>query len=130
MIKQFETALATGQNLDHVRDELRKQADGIHLARYAEIDRSYNTCKMILFGITEPAGSITGSMARGYIKQCKKKYLETKEGKARQRMLRELMEEQTDNEQEEKGSMTDDTADTEEQLEITRESDDDNGSST
>ena len=90
MIKQFETALATGQNLDLVRDELKRQADGVRLARYADIDRSYHCCQLILFGITEPAGSVAGGIARGYVKQCKKAYLATKEGKEHQKLIRAL----------------------------------------
>lgn len=96
MIKQFETALATGQNLDHVRDELRRQADGVRLARYAEIDRAYHCCQLILFGITEPAGSVAGSIARGYVKKCKKAYLKTKEGKEHQQLMRALSKEADD----------------------------------
>lgn len=90
MIKQFERALATGQNLDTVRDELKGQADRERLARYADIDRSYHCCQLILFGITEPAGSVAGSIARGYVKKCKKDYYATKEGKESQRIIREL----------------------------------------
>ena len=90
MIKQFETALATGQNLDLVRDELKRQADGVRLARHAEIDRAYHCCQLILFGITEPAGSVAGSIARGYVKKCKKAYLATKEGKEHQQLIRAL----------------------------------------
>lgn len=90
MLKQFERALATGQNLDTVRDELRRQADGVRLARYAEIDRAYNCCQLILFGITEPAGSVAGGIARGFVKQCKKDYYATKEGKEHRKLIRAL----------------------------------------
>jgi hypothetical protein len=96
MMKQFETALATGQNLDLVRDELKRQADKVCLARHAEIDRAYQCCQLILFGITEPAGSVAGGIARGYVKKCKKAYLATKEGKEHQKLIRGLMSDADD----------------------------------
>ena len=91
MIKEFERALATGQSLDTVRYHLKSKADGIRLAQYAEIDRAYNSCQLILFGITEPAGSVAGSIARGYVKKCKKEYYATKEGKEHRKLIRDLM---------------------------------------
>lgn len=90
MIKQFETALATGQSLEAVRDHLRSEADNVRQARYAEIERAYNFCQLILFGITEPATSAAGGIARGYVRQCKKEYQATKEGKERQQIIRAL----------------------------------------
>lgn len=97
MIKEFERALATGQSLDTVRYHLKSKADGIRLAQYAEIDRAYNSCQLILFGITEPAGSVAGSIARGYVKKCKKEYYATKEGKEHRKLIRDLMKvEKTD----------------------------------
>lgn len=94
MIKEFERALATGQSLDTVRYHLKSKADGIRLAQYAEIDRAYNCCQLILFGITEPAGSVAGSIARGYVKKCKKAYYATQEGKEHQRLLKALKAEE------------------------------------
>lgn len=96
MIKEFERALATGQSLDTVRYHLKSKADGIRLAQYAEIDRAYNSCQLILFGITEPAGSVAGSIARGYVKKCKKEYYATKEGKEHRKLIRDLMKAEKD----------------------------------
>ena len=90
MIKEFERALATGQSLDTVRYHLKSKADSVRLAQYAEIDRAYNSCQLILFGITEPAGSVAGSIARGYVKKCKKEYYATKEGKEHRKLIRDL----------------------------------------
>lgn len=112
MIKQFERALATGQSLDTVRDELRRQADNVRLARYADIDRSYHCCQLILFGITEPAGSVAGGIARGYVKKCKKDYLASKEGKEHQRLLKALKAEEDDGNKKKGKVKTDDITDT------------------
>jgi len=109
MIKQFETALATGQKLETVRDHLKGEADKVRLARYAEIDRAYNCCQLILWGITEPAGSTAGSIARGYVRKCKKEYLATKEGKEHQKMMQALKEMVKEgSEKAEKGKVKDD----------------------
>ena len=51
-------------------------------------------CQLILFGITEPAGSVAGGIARGYVKKCKKDYLASKEGKEHQRLLKALKAEE------------------------------------
>lgn len=132
MIKQFETALATGQSLEHVRDELKRQADNVRLARHAEIDRAYHCCQLILFGITEPAGSVAGGIARGYVKKCKKAYLATKEGKEHQKLIRDLMKADDDpSKKKKKGKVnTDDTAHQKEQAQTAREPSNTDGSST
>ena len=107
MIKEFERALATGQSLDAVRDELRRQADNVRLARHADIDRAYHCCQLILFGITEPATSVAGGSARGFVKKCKKDYLASKEGKEHQRLLKALKAEE-DDDNKKKGLKTND----------------------
>lgn len=123
MIKQFEKALATGQNLDTVRDELKRQADSVRLARYAEIDKAYHCCQLILFGITEPAGSVAGGIARGYVKKCKKDYYATKEGKENQRIVRELKKE---SDEMMKGKVKTDDTDQKEQAQPARSDEHDN----
>ena len=118
MIKEFERALATGQSLDTVRYHLKSKADGIRLAQYAEIDRAYNCCQLILFGITEPASSVAGGIARGYVKKCKKAYYATKEGKEHRKLIRDLMKEEADDAGEPnktKGKVKTNDADQEEQ---------------
>jgi len=114
MIKEFERALATGQSLDTVRDELRRQADNVRLARYADIDRAYHCCQLILFGITEPATSVAGGIARGFVKKCKKEYLASKEGKEHQRLLKALKAEE-DGDNKTKGKVKTNDADQKEQ---------------
>ena len=77
MIEDFERILAQGggtEPLEATRYRLRREVESERTRRLQEIDRDFETCRLIEYGLTQERNSAPYGMAMGLVRWFRKKH--------------------------------------------------------